>query len=156
MTTTWIMTLAHIAGAYAGVNFALAFVWGFWVDHPKDWPRWTAVGIGWVAWCLLVGLEHFWCNEFTDDDKYFAVMASGFIMVILAAFGVIVAVEGGPALIFGSMLGLAFVLAAFVLPVLGVWVWRRFCGVVSKAEAVAIMRSAGADDELSGGLTEVE
>lgn len=156
MTTTWIMTLAHIAGAYAGVNFALAFVWGFWVDHPKDWPRWTAVGIGWVVWCLLMGLEHFWCNELSSDDRSFIVGMSVFGAVFVAPNGFALAWKGAPVWLFGPILGISFMFAAFALSVLGVWVWRVFCGVVSKAEAVAIMRSAGADDELAGGLTEVE
>lgn len=156
MTTTWIMTLEHIAAAYAGVNLAWAFVWNLWLDHPKDWPRWTAVGIGWVVWCLLVGLEHVWCNEFSDEDREASVGLAVLAVPVLTLFGSIVAWEGGPSWLFGLMLGGALLLAAFVLSVLGVWAWRGFCGVVSKAEAVAIMRSAGADDELAGGLTEVE
>ena len=74
----------------------------------------------------------------------------------LAGLGFAVVLDGGPAWAFIPVLSLSLVLAAFVTSVLGVWVWRVFCGVVSKAEAVAIMRGAGADDELSGGLTEVE
>ena len=75
---------------------------------------------------------------------------------ILWGFGAFAVVVGGPVWSFAPMLVAAFVLAAFVISTLGVWVWRWFCGMVSKAEAVAIMRSAGADDELAGGLTEVE
>lgn len=156
MTTTWIMTLEHIAAAYAGVNLAWAFVRNLWLDHPKDWPRWTAVGIGWVVWCLLVGLEHVWCNEFSNEDREAVFGWAVIAAPILAIFGFIVAWKGGPAWIFGSMLGVASVLAAFALSAICVWAWRVFCGVVSKAEAVAIMRSVGADDELAGGLTEVE
>ena len=159
-TMTWIMMAIAVAyvffntGLIMGV-LALRFT-GQDVIHPKDWSRWSLVGIGWVVWCLLVGLEHVWCDEFTGDDRGAAVGMAAIAIVILWGFGAFAVVVGGPVWSFAPMLVAAFVLAAFVISTLGVWVWRWFCGMVSKAEAVAIMRSAGADDELAGGLTEVE
>lgn len=159
MVTTWIMVA--IAAAYISFNTGLMLgllarrLLNFETRHPKDWSRWSLIGIGWVAWCLLVGLEHIWCNRFSSEDRAGSTMAAIVIATAFYITGFIIA-DGGNVWPVVLMFGCGFVMTAAAFSALGVWAWRVFCGVVNKAESVAIMRSAGDEHDQAGGLTEVE